>query len=106
MKNISLFAVATISIFLFSCQKEGSNNELPQNDLKGAWNLLYIDVEGESSTEITSEDLGSLKAVAVMDYITTNNKGTLTFNDSKVVSNNLGGIKTRKFIEETVVKDL
>lgn len=89
MKNLYLPVIAAASIFLFSCKKDSTVSEQPQSNLNGNWNLLSIEVNGETSTKITTEEFGSMTSVATMDYLTTNNKGILAFTQSTVKSINL-----------------
>lgn len=90
MKKILLSSLAISSLFLFSCQKESSDSgKNDEKSLLGSWKLLNIDFEGELSSEISSEDMGSAKNAIFMDYLSTNNKGGITFEESKLISDQL-----------------
>lgn len=77
------------SLFLFSCKKESSEDGSKQQDLLGSWKLLDMTVDGEISTQLTTDDMGSLKNAVLMDYVTENEKGGITFEESKLISSEL-----------------
>jgi hypothetical protein len=109
MKKTTLSLLSILTLFLFSCQKESSNNEQKsENELTGTWNLLHLDMEGENSIEVSSDDLGSIKNIVFMDYLTTNNKGSITFEESKLASNNLsydvtGTFSVKQYMDNLLV---
>ena len=108
MKNISLSLLAILSLFLFSCKKETSNDQKTENELTGTWNLLYFVMEGQNSIELSSEDLGSIHNIVYMDYLSTNNKGSITFEENKIKSNELsyditGTINLKEYIDGMLV---
>ncbi len=110
MKRTLLFSLTILCLFLFSCKKESSEDGgSTGKELLGTWNLLNLDFEGEASNKIISEDLGSFTNAILMDYVSTNNKGTVTFEENKMISNelayDLNGTVTFKFFLGDVLTD-
>ena len=88
MKKISLALVSVVALFLFSCKKDSSDNNQTTGELKGTWNLEKLDADITTSTELSSAE-ASVKGVFLTDYLSTNNKGTVTFDDTHITSKDL-----------------
>lgn len=108
MRKILVPALLIFSAFtLFtSCQKEVSGEgilpEESENPLLGTWKLIDNDVKTELTQEL-SDDIGTITNVATLDYVTTNNKGSLTFEEERVLSKQLsfdivGNIKSDIYV--------
>ena len=108
MKNIALSLLAVTTLFLFSCKKESSNNQ-EGGELSGTWNFVGANLSGESSSEISSDDL-SVKGVIFTTYITKNNAGTISFENKKMISNGLsyvteGTMNMKQYMDGSLVSD-
>jgi len=74
--NLLLFAALSALVFS-SCKRTDYANEVdPQ--LMGAWKLVSTSVR--TTAEVT---LDNLRTVTITDYVTENNKGTITFETNK-----------------------
>lgn len=90
MKKTFLSITVILSLFLFSCQKEDSIlEEKPETELKGDWKFMQFTMDGVTSTESVDENLGDMKIEIVMNYLSKNNKGTISFSNGKMSSNQL-----------------
>ena len=97
MKRVFPVLIVITAIVFYSCQKElhdGATTppvEPPVNvdssnlidSIKGDWNFVDITAETQSSSEYVLPG-SSRKTLAFMDYITTNNHGTVTIDDSMI----------------------
>lgn len=101
MNRILPILIAIIAIVFYSCQKElleertnppidppidppvnvDSSNLV--DSMKGEWNFVQIDAVTESSSEFSVAD-SDKKTLAFMNYITKNNHGTVTIDDSVI----------------------
>src|ERR1044072_3852177 len=115
MKKIFSLLLMATGMFT-ACQKEisdsiGGNdtgNDSTANMLIGDWNFLSMQAETQGITELFYLGI-SEKAVALFDYTTENNKGTISFTDSTMISNGIsytvsGTIKTYAY-ENGVLTD-
>lgn len=108
MKNLTLPLLIVTIFFTVSCKKESSNNE-KGTELSGTWNYIGGTLSGESSSELSSDDI-SVKAVMFTNYITKNNTGTISFANNKMVSNNMsyvteGTVNTKQYMDGALVSD-
>ncbi len=91
MKTKALLIVLLAAISFSSCQKEASlqNRGGEKNDkILGTWNFVGMDVD--LTSEITAgSGVDHERMLSHYTYTSTNNKGTLTFDASKSISNNL-----------------
>jgi hypothetical protein len=109
MKKATLSLFAVLALFVISCKKESSNGN-QTGEIKGTWNLVNFDVDGTTSSEISSADIGSVKAVFLIDYTSVNNKGTLTIDDANMTSNALaydvnGTINIKQYYNGLLISD-
>lgn len=89
------------AVFLFaSCAKDemagpdpdptvtppGTN---PSNKLMGTWKFAGIELKGQSITSYTDQDGGTFKGLLDIDYISTENKGTVTFDERMMTSKDM-----------------
>jgi hypothetical protein len=88
MKKLSLTLVSVVALFLFSCKKDSSDNNQSTGELKGTWNLENLDFNAMTSTELADSET-SVKGVFLTDYISANNKGTISFDDTHITSKDL-----------------
>jgi len=80
MKPLALLSVVAFLLVLVACHKSGSST--PQG-LSGNWNFLSMSAQ----TQLTSSEPGGVTAVALTNYLTKNNIGTITFaGDSMVIA--------------------
>ena len=83
------FLVIVAAVLFISCQKEVSGEGiLPSPDdspLLGTWKLVNNDINAEVSQEL-SDDIGTISNISTLDYLTINNKGSLTFESDKILS--------------------
>jgi hypothetical protein len=104
MKNYPLSLAVILSLFLFSCKKESLNNEQP-SELKGEWKLMQIEADGKTSSIVSSDLLGTMTGEVLMDYVTINNKGSMSFDNGTMKTINVqydvtGSITMKQFIDE------
>jgi hypothetical protein len=101
MKNkFGFIAALALAVTFVSCQKElsidtlgsapgggtgGGNNA----SLIGTWKMLDLTANTESDVEV-SDGISVERALTVTDYKTMNNKGTITFDATKMTSSGLG----------------
>jgi hypothetical protein len=89
------FFITILHIFIFaSCQKElaefhddgnngGRDGDNPTNTIEGTWN--FVSMESKTQNILETKLLSSTKkTVSFLDYITSKNSGTLSFNDSVI----------------------
>jgi hypothetical protein len=91
MKTTRLLKLFVLSsIIFYSCQKEvdlqNQNNQggggNTNKTIIGTWN--FVGIQAHTRTTVTVTDGGDqLKSVTVSDYITKNNKGTITFTSNQ-----------------------
>jgi len=85
-KNILAFTTMMMSVFFMSCKKESSQ---PSNgDIIGTWNFASMEADGTVSQEYT-DGFGTTKTINTYDFVTEDNKGTVTFDGSTITSSNL-----------------
>jgi hypothetical protein len=94
MKTKLLFLAAMTAILLTSCQKEVSLQDdggtiTPNNNILGKWNFLGLNAKTNSSISYTEMGF-ALKAVALSDYDTENNAGTLEVTADKFFFKGIG----------------
>jgi hypothetical protein len=82
---VRLILFVLVSLFVVSCQKEGSfevaNNNNNGNALVGTWK--FTSLRAITKVDISASDgTDSERIVSTSDYTTTNNKGTIKFNAS------------------------
>lgn len=91
-KWIALFILALVMAVFSSCQKEISGEGIlpdpSDNPLLGTWKLIDNNVQSSVSQELT-DDIGTISNISTFDYITTNNKGSLTFELDKMLGKQL-----------------
>jgi hypothetical protein len=84
-----LLLISTLIITFTACQKEKSA-EIPENNGNtdgselGTWNFISLHAITKETIEAPGE-----KLVTVSDYTTIDNKGTITFQNSKMSANNI-----------------
>lgn len=112
MKTLTLSVAISATIFLFSCQKESSNNEKPSAEISGTtWDLVSIDMEGQATSEFAAEGLGTMKSVMAYDYLTNSAEGVITFGADKMTSSNLayvcsGTFQLQQFVDGTLMNSV
>lgn len=83
------FLTVVVAVLFASCQKEVSGDGIlpspDDNPLLGTWKLVNNDVNSEVSQEL-SDDIGTISNISSLDYITINNKGSLTFEKDKILA--------------------
>lgn len=85
-KKILALSAVVMSVLFVSCKKENSN---PSNaEINGTWNFASMETDGSVSQEYTDE-FGTTKTINTYDFVSEDNKGTITFDGSKIVSSNL-----------------
>ncbi len=88
-------AIAFLGIFTIACQKELSIDSLTgsgggsANSVIGKWKFINIDAKTESIVEAT-DGIDIEKSISFSNYVSTNNKGTITFDATKMNSSGLG----------------
>jgi hypothetical protein len=100
-----------------ACQKEishldedggGTGNDSSSNTLIGNWNLISVDAKTQSTTEIDFLGVHS-KELALFDYVTQNNTGTISFSDTELTATGLSytisGIIQSYYYEDDVLID-
>lgn len=108
MKNLSLPLLLAASVTLFSCKKE-SKNEGQANQLSGTWNYVSATMSGTTSTELSSDGM-SVKAVIVTNYVTKENKGTISFENNKMIAHDLsyvtdGTMNSKQYMDGGLMSD-
>ncbi len=100
MKRILPILIAFTAIVFYSCQKELLEGTNPPTDppinppvnvdssnlidsMKGNWNFVEIDAVTESTSEFSLAG-SDKKTLAFMNYVTKNNHGTVTIDDSVI----------------------
>ncbi|MBC9912884.1 hypothetical protein [Chitinophaga varians] len=100
MTRTYLFLLASAMLLFASCSKDemagpdpdptvnppGTN---PTNKLIGTWKFAGVELKGQSVTSFTDEDGSSFKGLLDIDYISTGNKGTVTFDERTMTSKDL-----------------
>lgn len=88
MKNMSLFALfAVVTAAFISCSKD-DGSEVTREDLLGTWNFAQMSVGTESLIEATEPGY-SEKVVTSSNYITSNNRGTITLTANEFITNGI-----------------
>lgn len=88
--------------FLVACQKgiepfdDNSGSNQNGTDISGTWNFISMEAHTQSTIEYAQDDT-DYKAVTLSDYITQNNKGTVTFDSGNCNSSNLGYVIADSF---------
>src|SRR5690349_11661587 len=83
------FLAALVMIAFTACQKEVSGDGIlppeQENPLLGTWKLITNDIKTKA-TQHLSDDIGTITNIATLDYITVNNKGSVTFEKDRILS--------------------
>lgn len=88
-------ALILTGLFAFSsCQKEVNlPKEKPENldaALVGNWKFIESHITSQVIDEVSSGGFGKIKSVSNADYSTINNKGSLTIEETKILSKQIG----------------
>lgn len=103
MRNALLLLAASVSFFLFSCQKEitplgggtsaGNGNtgggSTTNNRLIGTWKFLHLHAVTWSSNQSIVAGINQ-RTETTSDYVTINNVGTVVFTATTATNNNVG----------------
>ncbi len=89
MMKISVIALSAIIVsFAFvSCHKD-TDQPASTNDITGTWKFISIKAKTTNTQEV-SDGPDVLKTITSSEYTTEKNSGTLTFDGSKMSTNNL-----------------
>ncbi|MFM9908632.1 MAG: hypothetical protein ACKVOW_04760 [Chitinophagaceae bacterium] len=88
-------AIAFLGIFTIACQKELSIDSLTgsgggsANSVIGKWKFINIDAKTESIVEAT-DGIDIEKSISFSNYVSTNNKGTITIDATTMNTLGLG----------------
>jgi hypothetical protein len=99
-KNSLYFLVAALSLLAVGCQKELSVDSLNggpggggggggNSALIGTWKFLELSAKTEADVRV-SDGVDTERALTRSEYTTKNNKGTVSFDGSKMTSTGLG----------------
>jgi hypothetical protein len=100
-KTFLYFFVAALSLFTVGCQKElsvdslnggpggGSGGGGGNSALIGTWKFLELSAKTEADVRV-SDGVDTERALTRSEYTTKNNKGTVSFDGSKMISSGVG----------------
>ncbi|SKA34094.1 hypothetical protein SAMN04488128_103950 [Chitinophaga eiseniae] len=100
MTRTYLFLAACAALLFASCTKgpmagpdpdptvtpPGTNPGPSGNKLTGTWKFAGVELKGQSVTSATDMEGNTLKGVTNTDYISIENKGTVTFDERMMIS--------------------
>lgn len=103
MTRTYLFLAACAALLFASCTKgpmagpdpdpivtpPGTNPNPSDNKLMGTWKFAGVELKGQSVTSATDMEGNTLKGITNTDYISIENKGTVTFDERMMVSKDI-----------------
>lgn len=103
MTRTCLFLLAAVAVLFASCTKgpmagpdpdptvtpPGTNPNPSSNKLMGTWKFAGVELKGQSVTSATDMEGNTLKGITNTDYISIENKGTVTFDERMMVSKDI-----------------
>jgi len=88
------YSLIILAVLLAACQKgiepfDDTGSTGTSTDITGTWNFISLTANTQATQEYV-EDTSDYSTVTYSNYISTNNTGTITFNDSDFNSSNIG----------------
>ncbi|WP_343744957.1 hypothetical protein [Chitinophaga sp.] len=114
MTRTYLFLLAAAALILASCSKgpmagpdpdpavnpPGNN---PSNKLTGTWKFAGMELKGQSVTSASDMEGNTLRGITDFDYISIENKGTVTFDERMMTSKDISYMVDTKVKGSTYV---
>ncbi len=100
-------SIGFAALIFSSCQKEVSGDGIlpdpSDNPLLGTWKLVDNNVQSSANRELT-DNIGTISNSSTLDYITTNNRGSITFEEDRMLSKQLsfditGTVNTEIYVD-------